>query len=72
MWWFDVYIYCEIINMIKFINTSITFHGYFPPIFFLKNAKIYSLSRVQVYSMELLTIVIMLDIRSSEFIYLMI
>ena len=31
-----------------------------PPTFFLKNDKIYSLSRVQVYNTELLTIVIMI------------
>ena len=48
MWWFDTCIYCEGINTIQLVNTSITLHGYF---FFEEvwTFKIYSPSNFQVY-----------------------
>ena len=57
------------ITVIGLVNPSINVHNYFFSLV-VRTPKIYSLSNIQVYNTELLTIVTMLYIRSPTLIHL--
>ena len=63
MWWFDRSIYCEVFTTL--INTSFTSHNYHFVVT-VRTLKLYAHSNLQICNIVLLTIVIMLYIRSPE------
>ena len=66
-WWLDTHMYCEIIIIIRFVNTSLTQLLFFLVRTFFFFFKIHCL---QVYSNIFLTVVTMLYIRFPELIHL--
>ena len=71
--WFNIHIlHCEMITIIKLINTSIISHGYHlcvcvcVCVCVVTTLKIYSLNKFQVHNTILLTIITMLYTRSPE------
>ena len=72
-WWIDMCIYCEMITLIRLVDTSMISHNYLFWLFEgVRTFKIYSCSIFQIYHTVLLTIITMLYIRFLECVYLII
>ena len=68
MWCFEICLHCEMITIIKLINTPIISHSYL--LCRVRTLKIYFLSKFQIYNKVSLAVVTMLYTRYSELINL--